>query len=87
MLRRVVDKEQTMILKAAIPHTFKRQRCLNNRISKHTCCTIKSLAILMQSFQEKESMVKTRQGKARQRLLHIRMEIPTIFLLQSLCLY
>ena len=83
MLWCIMHEEQTVILQTAITHSLEHQRCLNRLIPEHTCCTVERLTILMESPEEEISMIEACQGKTWQGVLHIRMEIPTVFLFQT----
>ena len=74
-----------MVLQPSVAHALKHQRGLDGRIAEHTLSTIEILTILMESHQEEVGMIESRQGETRQRLHHISVEIPAVFLLQTVC--
>ena len=84
MFRLIVNEHHRPIPQTAVAITLKLQRCLHRRIAEHTLSTIETLAVLVQSFQEEVGVVKTRDGKARQRALHVAAEVLAILTLKAL---
>ena len=84
MLRLIVNEHHGFVPQSAVAITFKLQGRLHRGIAEHTVCSIEALAVLMQSFQEEEGVVKPRNGKARQCVLHIAAEVLTVLTLKAL---
>ena len=87
MFRLIVNEHHRPIPQTAIAITLKLQRCLHRGIAEHAVCPIEALAVLVQSFQEEIGVVEARDGKARQRALHVAAEVLTILTLKALGTY
>ena len=84
MFRLIVYEHHRLVPQAAIAITLKLQGRLHRRIAEHTLSAIETLAVLMQSFEEEEGMVKACDGKAWQSVLHVAAEVLTILTLKAL---
>ena len=72
-----------MVAQSAIAVALKLQWCLH--VVGIALLAQEFSALAVQSHQEEECVVKARDGKSWQTILHIGMEVPAELLLQALC--
>ena len=84
MILGIMDYHQLAVLMASVTQLLEDKRGLYGRIAHHAGTTVEMGAVHAHALNEIVGMVEAGDGKVRQGVHHVGMEVPAILLLQTL---